>query len=103
MKIWGFLSNKKNQQTLRWVGGAITAIATSGWALWQHMNPPVAKPEISPLPAVVAPAPSSSVKPPQTIVATPLPPAQKATAGNGGIAVNASGNARVDIKQHNSR
>ncbi len=107
MTIWDFLSNKKNQQTLRWIGGAITATAASGWMLWQHLNAPsptpVAKPEKILLPAVVASAPPASAKPPQTSEATPPPDVQEATAGDGGIAVNASGKAHVDINQHNKK
>lgn len=101
MKIWDFLGNKKNQQTLRWIGVAISAIASSGWVLWQHLHEPQPKQEKSP--AVVASVPTASVKPPQTPEATPPPAVQQATAGNGGIAVNASGGSRVDIRQHNNR
>lgn len=107
MKIWDFLSNKKNQQTLRWIGVTISAIASFIWMIWQHLHEssliPVAKPEKIPLSAVVAVAPPSSAKPPQPPEATPPPAVQQATAGNGGIAVNALGSSHVDINQHNNR
>jgi hypothetical protein len=107
MTIWDFLSDKKNQQTLRWIGSAITATVAFGLMLWQHLNAPslapVAKPEKSTLPVVVDTVPPSSVKHPPTPAATPQPAVQRATSGNGGISVNASESSSVHINQHNNR
>jgi predicted negative regulator of RcsB-dependent stress response len=39
MSIWNWLSNEKNQKALVIVGGAIAALATAGWQVYQHSIP----------------------------------------------------------------
>jgi hypothetical protein len=92
-KIWDFLGNRRNRQTLAWLGGALCAISAACWGAWQKIYPLGQSPAPS---TIAAPAPptlqsrlTSTAR--LTAATTSQPTGQRAVSGNQGISVNAVG------------
>ena len=81
--LWTWISKENTRSTLTWLGGAVVAIVGALWKLYTHE--PAAEE-----PAVVDRGARTDA---------PAQPTQTATADNGGIAINAEGNAHVSVDQ----
>ena len=86
MSLWDSLKDEKNQKVLAMIGAVVAALATAGWQIYGHFNPPAPS---SP-PAASAPQAAASLLPPAP---TGTAPGQKVDIGQIG------GNATVDIRQ----
>ena len=91
--FWTWLSKTKNQKTLAWIGAGIVAAALAYKQVFPKQAPPIA---VQPPVAHPAPAPAPLPVPSQPVQAS-VSVQQKATSGDGGVSVNASGNASVVI------
>jgi hypothetical protein len=80
---WTWLGKENNRSALILIGSALAAVASAAWAIYTYERPADSRPLQTDSPAEPVPA----------------QPVQRAIAENGGIAINADGNASVSVHQ----